>query len=87
MAFTSIKAGDLTRADEIANKWLKQYPTKAGGYNLKATIAFVQNKLEQGQAALEQSLKLEPDNIYAAVPKLKLQYDAKPSQVIKMPLF
>ncbi|PCI57684.1 MAG: PEP-CTERM system TPR-repeat protein PrsT [Gammaproteobacteria bacterium] len=45
LAFASIKTGDLTRADVIANKWLKQYPTKAGGYNLKATIAFVQNGL------------------------------------------
>ena len=83
LAFTSIKAGDLTRADEIANKWLKQYPTKAGGYNLKATIAFVQNKLEQGQAALEQSLKLEPDNIYALTAMVKLaNHQKKPTKAI-----
>lgn len=72
LAFASIKKGDLTRADEIANKWLKQYSNKAGGYNLKATIAFAQNKLAKGQAALEQSLKLEPNNVYALIEMVKL---------------
>ena len=72
LAFASIKAGDLARADLIANKWLKQYPNKAGGYNLKATIAFVQNKFAQGEVALEQSLKLEPNNIYALTEMVKL---------------
>ena len=72
LAFASIKAGDLARADIIANKWLKQYPSKAGGYNLKATISFAQNKLTQGQAALEQSLTLEPNNVYALTEMVKL---------------
>ncbi|MFT7005562.1 MAG: putative PEP-CTERM system TPR-repeat lipoprotein [Colwellia sp.] len=81
LAFASIKAGDLARADEIANKWLKQYPTKAGGYNLKATIAFAQNKLAQGQAALEQSLRLEPNNVYALTEMVKLaSYQKKPAK-------
>jgi putative PEP-CTERM system TPR-repeat lipoprotein len=74
LAFASIKAGDLARADDIANKWLKQYPTKGGGHNLKAKIAFAQNKLTQGQAALEQSLTLEPNNIYALTEMVKLAY-------------
>jgi putative PEP-CTERM system TPR-repeat lipoprotein len=72
LAFASIKAGDLGRADDIANKWLKQYPTKGGGHNLKAKIAFTQNKLAQGQAALEQSLTLEPNNVYALTEMVKL---------------
>lgn len=72
LAFASIKAGDLTRASDIANKWLIQYPKKAGGHNLKATIALVQNKLIEGQTALEHSLKLEPNNIYALTEMIKL---------------
>jgi putative PEP-CTERM system TPR-repeat lipoprotein len=72
LAFAAIKAGDLARADTIANKWLKQYSNKAGGYNLKAKIALVQNKLAQGQIALEQSLKLEPNNVYALTEMVKL---------------
>jgi putative PEP-CTERM system TPR-repeat lipoprotein len=72
LAFASISAGDLTRADLIAEKWLKQYPNKAGGYNLKATIAFAENKLEQGQIALEKSLTLEPNNVYALTEMIKL---------------
>ncbi|PHR83661.1 MAG: PEP-CTERM system TPR-repeat protein PrsT [Colwellia sp.] len=85
LAFASIKTGDLTRADVIANKWLKQYPTKAGGYNLKATIAFVQNKLAQGQAALEQSLKLEPNNVYALTEMVKLaKHQKKPTKAMAL---
>jgi putative PEP-CTERM system TPR-repeat lipoprotein len=72
LAFASISAGDLIRADLIAEKWLKQYPTRAGGYNLKATIAFAENKLEQGQVALEKSLTLEPNNVYALTEMIKL---------------
>jgi putative PEP-CTERM system TPR-repeat lipoprotein len=81
LAFASIKVGDLARADDIASKWLKKYPTKAGGYNLKATIAFAQNKLTQGQVALEQSLMLEPNNVYALTEMVKLaSYQKKPAK-------
>jgi putative PEP-CTERM system TPR-repeat lipoprotein len=79
VAFASIKAGDLDRADTIANKWLKKYPSKAGGYNLKATIAFVQNKLAKGQSALEKSLTLEPNNVYALTEMVKLANHQKNS--------
>jgi putative PEP-CTERM system TPR-repeat lipoprotein len=85
LAFASIKAGDLARADDIANKWLKQYPTKGGGYNLKATIAFAQNKLAQGQAALEQSLILEPNNVYALTEMVKLaNHQKKPAKAMAL---
>ncbi|MBL4900314.1 MAG: PEP-CTERM system TPR-repeat protein PrsT [Colwellia sp.] len=81
LAFASIKTGDLVRANEIATKWLKQYPTKAGGYNLKATIAFAENKLAQGQTALEQSLTLEPNNVYALTEMVKLaNHQKKPTK-------
>jgi putative PEP-CTERM system TPR-repeat lipoprotein len=72
LAFASIKAGDLSRANIIANKWLKDHPEKAGGYNLKATIAFVKNEFVEGKIALETSLKLEPNNIYALTEMVKL---------------
>jgi len=85
LAFASIKAGDLARADVIATKWLKQYPTKAGGHNLKATIAFAQNKLAQGQAALEQSLTLEPNNVYALTEMVKLaNHQKKTAEATKL---
>ena len=72
LAFASIKSGDIARAEDIAQKWLRLYPAKAGGYNLKATIAFAQNKLAEGEAALEQSLALEPNNVYALTEMVKL---------------
>lgn len=85
LAFASIKAGDLVRADTIANKWLKQYPAKAGGYNLKATIAFAQNKLEQGKISLEQSLVLEPNNVYALTEIVKLaNHQKKTAEATKL---
>ncbi|MDX2367575.1 MAG: PEP-CTERM system TPR-repeat protein PrsT [Colwellia sp.] len=85
LAFASIRAGDLARADDIADKWLKQYPIKPGGYNLKATIAFAQNKLAQGQTALEQSLKLEPNNVYALTEMVKLaNHQKKPTEAMAL---
>ena len=72
LAFASIKTGDMARANEIATKWLTQYPAKAGGHNLKATIFFAEGKLEQGEVELEKSLALEPNNVYALTEMVKL---------------
>jgi len=77
LAFASINSGDLDRANEIANKWLKEYPDKAGGYNLQATIAFKQGELSEGEAALDKSLKIEPNNVYALTEMVKLAYYQK----------
>ncbi len=85
LAFASVKAGDLNRANEIANKWLKKYPTKAGGFNLKATIAFAQNELAKGKTALEKSLTLEPENVYALTEMIKLaNYQKKSSEAKRL---
>ena len=81
LAFASIKAGDMRRADEIATKWLTQFPTKAGGHNLKATIFFAEGKLEEGEAELEKSLALEPNNVYALTEMVKLaNHQKKPKK-------
>lgn len=72
LAFASIQAGNLSRAKDISEKWLKEYPDKAGGYNLQAAIFFKKNKLEQGKISLEKSLKLEPNNAYALIQLVKL---------------
>jgi putative PEP-CTERM system TPR-repeat lipoprotein len=72
LAFASIKSGDLPRASEIADKWLKKYPDQASAYNLQATIYFQQNELALGKAALETSLRLEPNNVYALIQMVKL---------------
>ncbi len=77
LAFASVKLGDLARANEIAQKWQKKYPKKAGSYNLQATIAFKENNIEQGRAALEKSLQLEPDNVYALTESVKLAFHEK----------
>ena len=77
LAFASIKTGDIARANEIADKWLKEYPEKAGGYNLKATILFKQKKLSEGKEALEKSLAIEPNNIYALTQLVNLAYYQK----------
>jgi putative PEP-CTERM system TPR-repeat lipoprotein len=72
LAFASIKSGDLVRATAISDKWLKEYPNNPGGYNLKATIFFKENKLAEGKAALEKSLEIEPNNVYALTQLVKL---------------
>tara|TARA_R110002167_G_scaffold53_2_gene323 strand:- start:22483 stop:25254 length:2772 start_codon:yes stop_codon:yes gene_type:complete len=83
LAFASIKSGDLSRATTIADKWLKEYPNKAGGYNLYATIFFKESKLAQGKAALEKSLKVEPNNVYALTQLVKLaNYQKETAQAV-----
>ena len=72
LAFASIKSGDLSRATKISDKWLKKHPKKAGGYNLQAKIFFQKNELKKGKAALEKSLQLEPNNVYALTELVKL---------------
>jgi len=72
LAFTSIQSGDLARANEIADKWLEKYPDKAGGYNLKAAISFKENDITQGRLALENSLRVEPNNPFAFIEMIKL---------------
>ena len=85
LAFASIKSGNLSRARKIADKWLKQYPNKAGGYNLQATILFKKNELEQGKASLEKSLQVEPNNVYALIQMVKLvHYQKDTEQAIRL---
>jgi len=72
LAFSSIKSGNIPRATKIAEKWLKQYPKKAGGYNLQAAIHFKNNEFEKGETALEKSLQIEPDNVYALIQQVQL---------------
>jgi len=72
LAFASIKVGDLARASKIADKWLQEYPTKASGYNLKASILFKENKLVEGKAELEKSLAVEPNNVFALTQLVQL---------------
>jgi putative PEP-CTERM system TPR-repeat lipoprotein len=85
LAFASIQSGNLARATKIADKWLELYPNKAGGHNLQATILFKNNKFEEGKAALEKSLALEPNNVYALTEIVKLvayQKDTKQATLL-----
>jgi len=85
LAFASIKSGDIARASIIANKWLKEYPEKAGGYNLQATIYFKNNEIDKGKAALDKSLEIEPDNVYALTQLVELaNYQKDTEQAIKL---
>jgi len=84
LAFASIESGDLSRATKIADKWLKQYPNKAGGYNLQARIFFKNKKLKEGKTALEKSLQLEPDNVYALTEMVKLASYQKNTEQAKL---
>lgn len=84
LAFSSIKSGDLSRANKIADKWLKQYPEKSGGYNLKSAIYFKNNDLAKGKVALEKSLQLEPKNVYALTQMVQLASYQKNTEQAKL---
>ncbi|WP_440874863.1 XrtA/PEP-CTERM system TPR-repeat protein PrsT [Thalassotalea sp. PLHSN55] len=65
LGFAALQAGELDKAQEIAQKWLLNYPEKVEGYNLQASIYLKKEQLEKAQKMLEKGLVNVPDNIYA----------------------
>lgn len=72
LAFAALKGGDVDKAKTIAEKWQKQYPNKAGGFNLLASIDIKEEKYSQAEQSLKQSLVLEPDNLFALTEQLRV---------------
>ncbi|TMM45628.1 XrtA/PEP-CTERM system TPR-repeat protein PrsT [Colwellia ponticola] len=72
LAYAALQSNDIDQAREIAVKWQEKYPDKAGGYSLLASIAIKEQKYEAAEAALKQSLVLEPDNLFALMEQLRL---------------
>ncbi len=65
LAYLAINSGELNKAQNIALKWQKEYPTKADGYNLESAIAMKKNNPELALTLLNKSLSIEPNNVYA----------------------
>jgi len=84
LAFASIKSGNLSRATAIADKWLEEYPDKAEGYNLKSAIFLKNENVIAGEAALEKSLQLEPNNVYALTQMVNLANHHKDTEKAKL---
>lgn len=77
LAYAALQSNELIKAREIANKWQQKYPTKAGGYNLMASIAIKEKKYEKAEQLLKQSLTLEPDNVFSLTEQLRLARQQK----------
>jgi len=67
LAFSAVQAGDIEQATAIAQKWAKQFPSKAGAFNLMATIHIKQKDFTKAEQALKQSLMVEPNNAFALI--------------------
>lgn len=65
LAFAALQTGDLAQATTISQKWQKEFPNKPGGLNLLAAINIKQKNYEEAKEALNKSLALQADNIYA----------------------
>lgn len=72
LAYAALQNNDIEQAADIAAKWQEKYPDKASGYSLLASIAIKEQKYTEAEAALEQSLVLEPDNLFALMEQLRL---------------
>jgi putative PEP-CTERM system TPR-repeat lipoprotein len=83
LAFAALQSGDIKQATEIATKWQNNYPKKAGGYNLMASVAIKQEKYENAERALKQSLTVEPDNIFALIEQLRIARKQKNDELSK----
>ena len=77
LAYAALQNNDIKQAREIAIKWQDKYPEKPGGYNLMASIAIKEKKYDKAEQSLKQSLKLEPDNIFALTEQLRLARQQK----------
>ncbi|KGJ97329.1 XrtA/PEP-CTERM system TPR-repeat protein PrsT [Colwellia psychrerythraea] len=77
LAYAALQGNDIKKAHEIATKWRQEYPEKAGGYNLIASIAIKEKKYEDAEQALEQSLTIEPDNLFALTEQLRIARQQK----------
>jgi len=77
LAYAALQNSNIEQAQEIATKWQAKYPDKAGGYSLIASIAIKEQKYAEAEAALEKSLALEPDNIFALTEQLRLARQQK----------
>ncbi|MDX2367875.1 MAG: PEP-CTERM system TPR-repeat protein PrsT [Colwellia sp.] len=65
LAFSAIKTSDFEQATKISNKWIDKYPTLPGGFNLLASINLKKNKLNAAREALNKSLSLDENNLFA----------------------
>ncbi|MBU2895012.1 PEP-CTERM system TPR-repeat protein PrsT [Colwellia sp. D2M02] len=72
LAFAALQSGDIDQAKSIATSWQEKYPEKAGGSNLMASIAIQQEQYDEAERLLEQSLQLEPDNLFALTQQLRI---------------
>lgn len=77
LAYAALQNNDLSKARDIAIKWQNNYPEKAGGYNLMASIAIKEKKYEKAEASLKQSLAKEPDNLFALTEQLRSAREQK----------
>lgn len=77
LAYAALQNNDIKQAREIAIKWQEKYPEKSGGYILMASIAIKEQKYDEAEQALKQSLTLEPDNIFALTEQLRLARQQK----------
>ncbi len=83
LAFAALQSGDITKAQEISDKWLQKYPDEAGSYNLLASIAIKEEKYSQAEQALEKSLAIEPDNLFALTEQLRMARIQKNEELSK----
>lgn len=67
LAFAAVQVGDIQQAKNIANKWQKEYPEKAGSSNLMAMIFIKEKDYIKAEQALEESLSKEKNNIFALI--------------------
>lgn len=72
LAFAALQTGDIEQANAIAAKWQEKYPSKAGGFNLMASIAIQEKNYEKATQQLQQSLTLEPNNLFALIEQLRI---------------
>jgi putative PEP-CTERM system TPR-repeat lipoprotein len=77
LATTAIERGDFEQALSISKEWQKKFPKESGSYNILAAVYMKKGELEKAKEALNQSLALKPNNLFALVKLINVAVQQK----------
>lgn len=72
LAYLAVKKGQYDKAKLIAEKWIEKYPEQTDGHNLLSAISIENKDYVQAKEALNKSLSIDAQNIYALLQLAKI---------------
>ena len=77
LAYSAIESGDFEQALSISKKWQETHPKESDSYNILAAVYMKKGKLDEAKDALNQSLALKPNNLFALIKLINVAVQEK----------